>query len=75
MPVRLYYDDSYLNRFRATVTHAEGDAVYLDRTAFYPASGGQPCDLGSIGGIAVRDVAETDGRIRHLLAGPLTPGE
>src|ERR1035438_7904802 len=40
---RLYYTDSYLRKFRALVTgrSADGRRIYLDRTAFYPASGGQ----------------------------------
>ena len=50
MTERLYYKDAYLREFSAHVTGAAGDAltVYLDRTAFYPASGGQPFDLGRI---------------------------
>ncbi|MCC6590142.1 MAG: hypothetical protein IT168_25850 [Bryobacterales bacterium] len=72
---RLYYNDCYLSRFRASVTHSEGDAVYLDRTAFYPTSGGQPFDLGDIGGIAVLDVIEEEDRVRHVLASALPPGE
>jgi len=69
MSIRLYYDDPYLTEFRATVVHVatEGGStrVTLDRTAFYPTSGGQPCDLGSIGGCPVADVFERDGEIVH----------
>ena len=41
---RLYYDDSYLRRFHATVETGahEPNRVYLDRSAFYPTSGGPP---------------------------------
>jgi misacylated tRNA(Ala) deacylase len=44
----LYHTDSYLGEFDAMVTGVEGDAVTLDRTAFYPGGGGQPYDLGSL---------------------------
>jgi misacylated tRNA(Ala) deacylase len=44
----LYQTDSYLREFEATVTKAEGDAVVLDRTAFYPGGGGQPADTGTL---------------------------
>jgi misacylated tRNA(Ala) deacylase len=44
----LYQTDSYLGEFDATVTGVEGDAVALDRTAFYPGGGGQPHDIGSL---------------------------
>jgi len=42
----LYHTDAYLKEFDAVVTAVEGDAVALDRTAFYPGGGGQPHDLG-----------------------------
>lgn len=46
----LYQTDSYLKEFQAQVTavDAETRAVTLDRTAFYPGGGGQPCDLGTL---------------------------
>lgn len=70
---RLYYDDSRLARFSATVTHvAEGGrVVYLDRSAFYPTSGGQPHDLGTLADIPVVDVVDEEARIAHHLAEPL----
>jgi alanyl-tRNA synthetase len=76
MTQRLYYHDSYLRHFTAHAMDcaAGGTTVYLDRTAFYPTSGGQPFDLGSIAGIAVRDVVDEGDRIAHLLAAPLAPG-
>jgi alanyl-tRNA synthetase len=75
MTERLYYTDSYLCEFAAVVTATEGDTVYLDRTAFYPDSGGQPCDAGRLGGVAVLGVSEQeDGRIAHRLAAPLSAG-
>ncbi len=73
MQDRLYYTDSYLREFAARVTGRSPDSatVYLDRTAFYPTSGGQPFDTGSIAGVPVTEVAEEeDGRIAHRLAAP-----
>jgi alanyl-tRNA synthetase len=71
---RLYYTDAYQKTFRATVTSvsAEGRRVILDQTAFYPASGGQPHDLGSVNGIAIEDVIDDGEQIIHLLAEPLS---
>ena len=73
--MRLYYDTAYATSFEAHVleTKEEGRRVYLDQTAFYPTSGGQLHDLGTLNGIAILDVVdEEDGRIAHVLAGPLT---
>lgn len=73
MTQRLYYDDCYLREFRARVIDSAdgGRRVYLDRTAFYPTSGGQPFDLGSIGGAAVREVIDEEERIAHVLESPV----
>jgi alanyl-tRNA synthetase len=73
MTERLYYSDCYLREFRALVTETaeQGRRVYLDRTAFYAASGGQPFDLGKLAGIAVVDVIDEEERIAHLLEAPL----
>lgn len=70
---RLYYDDATLARFSATVTGVAGDGriVYLDRSAFYPTSGGQPHDLGWLADISVVDVVDEDERVAHHLAEPL----
>lgn len=70
---RLYYDDAYLTRFTARVVeqfiHEGRLAVVLDRTAFYPTSGGQPFDRGVLDGAKVVDVLvrDTDGAICHVL--------
>ena len=68
---RLYYEDAYLTEFEAEVVEArqhEGrPAVVLDRTAFYPESGGQPWDTGTLGGAAVVEVLDLDGTILHVL--------
>jgi len=73
MTKRLYYTDGYRTAFRATVVDRSDDGlrVYLDETAFYPTSGGQPNDRGSLGGVAVIDVVDEDDRVAHVLAAPL----
>jgi alanyl-tRNA synthetase len=70
---RLYYRDSYARHFRARVIAADegGQRVYLDRTAFYPTSGGQPFDIGLLGGVAVREVVDEEDRVAHVLSEPL----
>lgn len=76
MTTRLYYTDAGLSEFDAAVVDRSDDGrrVYLDRTAFYPTSGGQPHDLGTLAGVPVIDVVDEDERIAHLLAGPLPAG-
>lgn len=75
MTERLYYTDSYLSQFQGAIIETRGNTVYLDRTAFYPTSGGQLHDLGTLNGTAVIGVAEDDdGRIAHHLESPLAPG-
>ena len=71
---RLYYHDSYLKEFRARVVDASPDRrkIYLDRTAFYPASGGQPFDTGLLGGAEVTEVVDEEGRIAHVLSEPVS---
>ena len=73
MTERLYYTDSFLSSFTGSVVEQAdgGRRIYLDRTAFYPTSGGQPHDTGTLGGIQVVDVVDEDDRIAHLLAEPL----
>jgi alanyl-tRNA synthetase len=77
--MRLYYTDSMLREFDAEVvacdTSAAPPRVVLDRTAFYPTSGGQPFDTGTLDGIRVLDVIDDDdGVIRHVVERPLTVG-
>jgi misacylated tRNA(Ala) deacylase len=44
----LYLEDAYIRQFEARVAgHLDGGLI-LDRTAFYPGGGGQPCDLGTL---------------------------
>ncbi len=71
----LYHTDSYLKEFDATATVADEEqrAVVLDRTAFYPGGGGQPCDLGTltIGGTdyPVQKVKKQGPDVLHFLGG------
>jgi alanyl-tRNA synthetase len=78
---RLYYTDSYLTEFEAEVVERadEGRRIYLDRTAFYPTSGGQQFDTGWLASspgagyeeaAAVVDVVDEGGRIAHVLSAP-----
>ncbi|MBZ5612109.1 MAG: hypothetical protein LAP38_27945 [Acidobacteriia bacterium] len=73
MTDRLYYDDCYLLEFQARVVDADPERrrVYLDRTAFYPSSGGQPFDTGKLGGVDVLDVIDEEQRVVHVLSAPL----
>ena len=69
---RLYYAPAPSRTFDATVQRVEprgsGIAVWLDRTGFYPTSGGQPHDLGTLNGIPVVDVLDDEhGGIVHVL--------
>jgi alanyl-tRNA synthetase len=69
---RLYYADSMLRGFTARVVERQdterGPAVRLDRSAFYPTSGGQPHDTGMLGGERVLDVWDDDaGHVWHRL--------
>jgi alanyl-tRNA synthetase len=71
MTDRLYYQDSFTREFQANVQSCQPAAdlwhVILDRTAFYPTSGGQPHDLGTLAGIAVREVVENEaGDVVHV---------
>jgi alanyl-tRNA synthetase len=80
MTERLYYTDAYLRAFTARVVAVEprgswGDrpGVILDRTAFYPTSGGQPHDTGTLAGLQVVDVVDADDAIIHVLEDAAPP--
>lgn len=68
---KLYFDDPYQIEFNAKVlrkfSHKNQPALILEQTCFYPESGGQPSDKGSINGIEVTGVIEVDGNIIHIL--------
>lgn len=74
MTIRLYYTDTYLRTFDATIVERadDGRRLYLDRSAFYPTSGGQPHDLGTLGGVDVIEVVDEEERVAHVLAVPYT---
>jgi alanyl-tRNA synthetase len=93
MTERLYYADSFLRNFSAHVadireaSRADGVSIWqiaLDRTAFYPTSGGQPCDTGMLtassrNGVVLEapiDSVEEDeqGTIWHFTGKPLAAG-
>lgn len=73
MTERLYYRDALLRTFSARLTGLadNGRKAYLDRTAFYPTSGGQPHDIGTLAGVSVVDVIDEGERIAHVLDAPL----
>jgi alanyl-tRNA synthetase len=81
MTSRLYYTDAYCTSFTARVlerlTWEERPALVLDCTAFYPTSGGQPADRGTLGGVQVADVVvrEDDDAIVHVLERAFPKGE
>ena len=77
---RIYYDDAYVKEFDARVMYCELRppdvnsgitsqvwGLVLDRTAFYPTSGGQPNDLGKIGDANVLDVRDDGDEIIHIV--------
>jgi len=77
MTTKLFWQDSHLFEFEASVldvmTGDSGLLVELDRTAFYPTGGGQPCDLGRLAGFEVLDVSvDDDDRIWHRIAAEAT---
>ena len=75
---KLYYEDSHLACFSATVLTCQespkGFLVTLDATAFYPEGGGQACDLGKLGDVNVLDVREKGEEVIHLCDGALEVG-
>ena len=78
MTERLYYRDSFLREFDARVISCEPEGarwrVVLDRTAFYPTSGGQPHDTGKIGGVEVLEVADAEKHVVHYTSAEVAPG-
>ena len=85
---RLYYEDSFGKEFAAKVVTCEPALlsaspsakapawdIILDRTAFYPTSGGQPHDTGKLGAASVFDVRDDGEEIVHLVDQPLDLGE
>ncbi len=75
---RLYYQNSYIAEFEATVVACEPkDGIFLvtlDRTAFFPEGGGQPADIGTLGDAKVLDAHERGGEVLHYTDRPLEVG-
>jgi alanyl-tRNA synthetase len=93
VPSRIYYTDPYCLEFDATVTEVvpAGDRwrVRLNQTAFYPTTGGQPFDIGTLASgsasgdstgaakastVKVVDVNDEEGEVDHLTDAPLEVG-
>ncbi len=70
MTVKHYNTNAYIKEFQAKVValvdRAEGNAIVLDASYFYPEGGGQPCDLGHIDGVMIKDVIIEDDIIYHI---------
>jgi len=80
MTQRIYYSEPYRRSFDGKILAVETVAghshVTLDQTAFYPTSGGQPFDTGTLAGAAVTDVIDReDGTIAHVVSGSPRIGE
>lgn len=75
---KLYEDNPFLTQFSATVESCvqgkKGWDVILDQTAFYPEGGGQPYDVGTLGGVQVLEVHEREDRVVHTCDAPLEVG-
>ncbi len=69
----LYTTDAYVRDFSAVATAIVEGGVVLDRTAFYPGGGGQPCDFGALSDGTtiwqVRQVKRVDGQLVHFIDG------
>ncbi len=78
MTRKLYYEDAYQMEFDSNVIKIDEDEhglfVVLEDTAFYPTGGGQPHDEGTLNGVAVFDVEEVEGEVRHYIEGHLPEG-
>ncbi len=79
--LRLYYAEPRLRETEATVLEVQGSpaapVLVLDRTLFYPEGGGQPCDLGTLGGAPLQSVVEEGGLVLHRMAAAVeaAPGQ
>jgi len=67
--------DSYLKGFDAIVTNSfpDGNAISLDRSAFYPGGGGQPNDVGTLNDLPVIKVRKAGADVLHIIEGDLPP--
>jgi alanyl-tRNA synthetase len=71
--VKLFYNDPAAVSGEALILEIRDSGqfsdVILDRTIFYPEGGGQPCDLGNLGGMALTQVVEEGSAILHRVEG------
>jgi alanyl-tRNA synthetase len=79
MTERIYYTEPGCRSFDAVVTavveHEGAPAVLLDRTAFYPTSGGQPFDTGRLATANVLNTIDDGERVLHVVSAPLNVGQ
>src|SRR5512145_2144390 len=79
MTERIYYTEPACRAFDAKVVeiaeHEGAPALVLDRTAFYPTSGGQPFDTGRLGTTEVIDTIDDDARVLHVVRSSLRVGD
>ncbi len=77
---QLFWDDQYLTKFEATILEKRDDSLILDRTAFYPAGGGQFSDHGHIilqnkksKKLTIKSIEKIDNEIVHYVKGKIDP--
>ncbi len=76
--MELYLEDPYIKEFKAKVVYVTENGVVLDRTAFFPRSGGLEGDRGVLIGrdeYKVLGVRKEEGKIIHLVDGTPQVGE
>lgn len=75
---KLYFSDSYLSEFQANIIevipYIDKYAIILDKSYFYPESGGQPSDLGTINGIEIEYATEENGKVMHITKNEIPTG-
>ncbi|MGB7604360.1 MAG: DHHA1 domain-containing protein [Lutisporaceae bacterium] len=75
---KLYYFDSYLTEFQANIIeiipYQDKYAIIMDKTYFYPESGGQPSDIGTINSVSISYVVEQENKILHIADNKLELG-
>jgi alanyl-tRNA synthetase len=79
MTDRIYYTEPARRSFDAVVTavveHEGAPALILDRTAFYPTSGGQPFDTGRLGATHVVNAIDDGERVLHVVGAAVDVGQ